>query len=142
MAAPDNRILEPTKKTPWLILEKGRILIIGRSISENPEDFYRPVYDWISEYITDNEQMTEIQLGFEFINTASIKWVYAVLKQLATIPDIIRRAKITWYYEEGDDDMCDLGLILRSMVSCPFQIIEVEDINKHTYDQNPDQFLV
>jgi hypothetical protein len=133
-----SRILEPTKKTPWIILEQGRVLIVGRSISENPGDFYRPIYDWISKYVIDNERMTEIQLGFEFINTASIKWVYAILKELSAIPDVIRRAKITWYYEEGDDDMCDLGFILRSLINCPFQIIEVDDINKQTFVENPD----
>jgi hypothetical protein len=74
--------------------------------------------------------MTTIQLGFEFINTTSIKWVYAILKELARIPDMASRAKITWFYEEGDEDMCDLGFILRSLVECPFTIVEVDDLYK------------
>ena len=74
--------------------------------------------------------MTIIQFGFEFINTTSIKWVYAILKELSRIPDMPTRAKISWYYEEGDEDMCDLGFILRSLVDCPFTITEVEDLYK------------
>ena len=132
----NNLTIEPTKKTPWIVLEPGRILIVGRSISENPGEFYRPVHEWVSKYAVENMRMTTIQLGFEFINTTSIKWVYAILKELARIPDIPVRAKISWYYEEGDEDMCDLGFILRSLVECPFHIIEVDDIYKQAFDQN------
>lgn len=121
-------ISEPTKKTPWIILEPGKIIILGRSILENPGDFYRPVHEWVSKYVEESSEMTTIQLGFEFINTTSIKWVYAILKELARIPDMPVRAKITWFYEEGDEDMCDLGFILRSLVDCPFAIVEIDDI--------------
>lgn len=128
-------IIEPTKKTPWLVLEPGRILIVGRSISENPSEFYRPIHEWVIEYAEESPGMTIIQLGFEFINTTSIKWIYAILKELARIPNLSLRASINWYYEEGDDDMCDLGLILRSLVLCPFRIIEVSDIDKFDFNQ-------
>jgi hypothetical protein len=129
-------IIEPTKKTPWIIFEPGRILIVGRSISENPGEFYRPLHEWVSQYANDSAMMTNIQLGFEFINTTSIKWLYAILKELSRIPEMSSRAKISWSYEEGDDDMCDLGFILRSLVSCPFHITEVDDINKLKFDWN------
>ncbi|MGD0582965.1 MAG: DUF1987 domain-containing protein [Bacteroidales bacterium] len=129
-------VIEPTKKTPWIIFEPGWILIVGRSISENPAEFYRPLHEWVSAYATESPRMTTIQLGFEFINTTSIKWLYAILKELGKIPDMQSRAKISWYYEEGDEDMCDLGFILRSLVSCPFHITEVDDINKQKFDRN------
>jgi hypothetical protein len=129
----NSLIIDPTKKTPWVILEPGRLLIAGRSISENPADFYRPIHEWVSQYAADSPGMTIIKLAFEFINTTSIKWIYAILKELARIPNLSLRAKISWYYEEGDEDMCDLGIILRSLVSCPFQIVEVEDIDKYNY---------
>ena len=127
--------IEPTKKTPWIILEAGKVIIMGRSIPENPGDFYRPVHEWVSKYAAESLRMTDILLGFEFINTTSMKWVYAILKELAKIPDMNVRAKISWYYEEGDEDMCDLGFILRSLVKCPFHIVEVDDINKQLTDQ-------
>jgi hypothetical protein len=122
--------IEPTKKTPWIVLEPGKVIILGRSILENPAEFYRPIHEWVSKYAGESPRMTIIQFGFEFINTTSIKWVYAILKELSRIPDMPTRAKISWYYEEGDEDMCDLGFILRSLVDCPFTITEVEDLYK------------
>jgi hypothetical protein len=134
--APGSLILEATKKTPRVVLDSGHIIITGRSISENPAEFYRPVHEWISAYASESARMTEIELGFEFINTTSIKWVYAILKELSRMPDLAQHAKISWYYEEGDDDMCDLGFILRSLVSCPFHIIEVDDINSMKFERS------
>lgn len=128
-------IIDQTKKTPGIILEPGRFIIKGRSISENPGEFYRPVHEWISKYSTESPEMTTIQLAFEFINTTSIKWVYAILKELNNIPEISQRATIAWFYETGDDDMLDLGFILKSLVSCPFQMTEVEDIDKLNFDK-------
>jgi hypothetical protein len=126
----NSLILEPTKKTPWVMLEPGKIILLGRSILENPVDFYRPIHEWVTAYSAQSSSMTTIHLGFEFINTTSIKWVYAILKELAKIPNMSSRAKISWYYEEGDEDMCDLGFILRSLVDCPFKIVEVDDLYK------------
>jgi len=123
--------LESTKKTPLVILEPGKVVILGRSILENPAEFYRPVHEWAAKYSAESENMTTIQFGFEFINTTSIKWIYAILKEFAKIPRMSDRVKISWFYEEGDEDMCDLGFILRSLVSCPFSIVEVDDIYKH-----------
>jgi len=127
-------IINSTKKTPEMILEPGRILIRGRSISENPGEFYRPVHEWMINYASEIEGMTSVQLAFEFINTTSIKWVYAILKELNRIPDLSERVKIWWYYEAGDEDMLDLGFILRSLVICPFQITEVDDIDKQNFE--------
>jgi hypothetical protein len=128
-------IIEPTKKTPWVILEPGKIFIMGRSIPENPSDFYRPIHEWIANYIRESNNLTSISLGFEFINTTSIKWIYTLLKELSKIPNMAISTKISWYYEQGDEDMCDLGLILRSLVDCPFSIIEVDEMNKKKYEQ-------
>jgi hypothetical protein len=126
----ESLTIDQTKKTPLVVLEPGKIIIMGRSILENPADFYRPIHEWVSKYPSESRNMTAIYFGFEFINTTSIKWIYAILKELTRIPDMRTRAKISWYYEEGDEDMCDLGLILRSLVNCPFTIIPVDDLYK------------
>jgi hypothetical protein len=131
---PDKFKNNPTKRTPWIILEPGRIFIMGRSIPENPNEFYRPVQDWISNYVTEYEEITKIELGFEYINTSSIKWIFTALKELSEIKDISKNASVTWYYERGDEDMCELGFILRSLVECPFVVVEVDEMNRSRYE--------
>ena len=118
---------DPTKRTPKINLERGRICIAGRSIPVNPGEFYRPVYDWIVDYIHGEIQDTSIEFGFEYINTSSTKWVYNIIKEIASMRELAGNIRIYWYYDKGDDDMCELGLILRSLVDCQFFVIEVEN---------------
>jgi hypothetical protein len=131
---PDSFKNVPTKRTPWIILEPGKIFIMGRSIPENPNDFYRPVQAWASAYARDYGEKSKIELGFEYINTSSIKWIFTILRELSEMKDIVKNASVTWYYERGDEDMCELGFILRSLVECPFVVVEVEEMNKAQYE--------
>ena len=42
---------------------------------------------------------------------------------------------VTWYYEQGDEDMGELGFILRSLVDCPFVVVEVNEMNQDRYEK-------
>jgi len=122
--------IEPTKKTPGIFLGPGKIIITGRSIPENSSNLYKPVYEWIKKYLPYWRGSTEITMAFEFINTTSIKWIYEILKEISSIIyEYNSLIKITWYYEEGDEDMYDLGSIISTLVRCPFRIVKVTDIN-------------
>lgn len=107
---------------------------MGRSIPENPNDFYRPVQTWVTEYARNYTEKSKIELGFEYINTSSIKWIFTILRELSEMKEIVKNANVTWYYERGDEDMCELGFILRSLVECPFIVVEVEAMNKSLYE--------
>jgi hypothetical protein len=125
----------PTKKTPWIQLEPGKLFIMGRSIPENPGDFYRPVLEWISQYTVNPKDTIRIDIGFEYINTSSTKWIYTILKEFSELNGLDLRASVTWFYEQGDDDMCELGFILRPLVNCPFILVEVKEMNKARYEE-------
>jgi hypothetical protein len=134
MIYPDKYKHESSKQTPWISMEAGRIFIMGRSIPENPGDFYRPVHRWVSEYSGSHIGRSTIDLGFEYINTSSTKWIFNILKELSQMKDVEENIRVTWYYEQGDEDMCELGFILRSLIECPFILVEVEEMNKAVYE--------
>ncbi|MBK8882544.1 MAG: DUF1987 domain-containing protein [Bacteroidales bacterium] len=115
-------------------METGRIFIMGRSIPENPGDYYRPVHAWITEYSQNHIEKSRIDLGFEYINTSSTKWIFNILKELSEMEDVSENVKVTWYYEQGDEDMCELGFILKSLIECPFILVEVEEMNTARYE--------
>jgi hypothetical protein len=135
MIYPDKYKSDPSKRTPWINMEPGRIFIMGRSIPENPGDFYRPVFKWISDYTGSHIEKSKIDLGFEYINTSSTKWIFNILKELSLMPDVSENVRVTWYYEQGDEDMCELGFILRSLIECPFILVEVDEMNLARYGQ-------
>jgi hypothetical protein len=125
--------IEPTKRSPWVVLEQGKMFIMGRSIIENPGVFFEPVHKWVSGRAKGKPDKIRIDLGFDYVNTGSIKWLYILLRDLSEMNGIFENAVINWYYEQGDDDMCELGFILRSLVDCPFTIIEVDEMNGNLY---------
>lgn len=108
---------------------------MGRSIPENPGEFYKPVYEWISEYVVKHKGKSKIDIGFEYINTSSTKWIYTILKELSGLNEICDNASVTWYFEHGDDDMGELGFILRSLLECSFLVVEVNEMNSKKYEQ-------
>ena len=135
MIYPEIFKIAPTKKTPWIQLEPNKLFIMGRSIPENPGDFYRPVLEWISEYSVDAEDKIKVNIGFEYINSSSTKWIYNILRELSELNGIDQKASFTWFYEQGDEYMCELGFILRPLVNCPFILVEVKEMNKASYEK-------
>ena len=125
----------PSKRTPRIILEPGKIFIMGRSIPDNPGEFYRPVQEWITDYVKNYKGKTIIEFGFEYINTSSTKWIFSFLKELSEMKEVVNNARVTWYYELGDEDMSELGFILRSLIECPFLVVEVKELSKTSRDK-------
>ncbi len=122
----ETKRIEATKTTPEVFLSEGLIEIRGRSIPESAADFYRPIEEWVSEYVSRHDIKTRVVLSFDFINTASTKWVYGIIKKLALYRDVHDRVLIEWFYENGDDELFELGQIIRSFIDCPFICYETE----------------
>ena len=118
--------IEPTRVTPQVLFLEGHLEIRGRSISENSTDFFRPLEDWVAAYVDQTEVRTRVVLAFDFINTASTKWVYAIVKRLAQYRNVHEMISIEWYYEKGDEDQYELGQIIHSFIDCTFIFYETE----------------
>lgn len=129
----DHYIKESSKRTPWIILEPGKILIMGRSIPDNPGEFYTPVLNWVIDYVKIYKGETKIYFGFEYLNTASTKWIFIMLREIAAVKEVSSKSCVYWFYEQGDDDMSELGHILRSLIECPFEISEVDVMDQTWY---------
>jgi hypothetical protein len=106
---------------------------MGRSIPDDPGEFYAPVIDKISEYVRDFSGQTRVDLGFEYINTTSTKWIFLILRTLSELKNGATDMSVKWYYELGDEDMSELGFMLRSLVECPFLVSEVKKMNQELY---------
>jgi hypothetical protein len=126
--------ISATRRTPRVVLEPGRIFIMGRSIPDHPAEFYTTVLEWLTGYIKHYKGKTRIDLGFEYINTSSTKYIFLFLKELAKMHGMKANCNVNWYYELGDEDMAELGFILRAVVECPFIVIEVDEMKQPRYE--------
>ena len=119
-----------TTSTPFIQLEQGKFFIIGRSILNDPVDFYKPMREWIADYAKNYKGKTKIVIGFDHISTATVKVIYDIFRDFTQVVDIERKTSVEWYCESNDDDLNDLGKIFQALFPTDFKIIEVESIDK------------
>jgi len=119
--------ISATKNTPEIILNpEGIILIKGRSIHENVTDFFEPVEDWISAYITVPAEITSVDMNLEYFNSASAKVFIHILQKITYVTLKHKKFIFNWYYEEGDDDIQERGEYFASVLDVMFNFIKLK----------------
>jgi hypothetical protein len=119
--------ISPTKNTPEIILNpEGIIRIKGRSIHENVADFFEPVEDWISTYITVPADITSVDLNLEYFNSASAKVFIHILQKITYVTLKHKKFILNWYYEDGDDDILERGEYFASILDVRFNFIKLK----------------
>jgi hypothetical protein len=115
-----------TKSSPEVILSPdGIIKIKGRSIHENITDFYKPVEEWVMEYVKVPAEVTYIDINLEYFNSASAKLLIHLLQRISHVQLKHKKFIINWYYEEGDEDIFERGEYFSSILNIPFNFIRV-----------------
>jgi hypothetical protein len=119
--------ISPTKNTPEILLNpNGTILIKGRSIHENVTDFFEPVEEWITEYISAPAEVTSVDLSLEYFNSASAKVFIHLLQKISYVTLKRKKFVINWFYEEGDDDILERGEYFGSVLDIRFNFIKLK----------------
>jgi hypothetical protein len=125
-------IKESSRRTPHVILEDYLIFIMGRSIPDDAASFYAPLLERIEENSANYSGNITVELGFEYLNTTSTKWIFILLRRVSELKGEAS-VKVNWYYEVGDDDMNELGFMMQSLVDLTFNIIEVDLMDSVLY---------
>jgi|GEM_PF-96533 len=111
--------INSTDLTPSVLLDAdNRIFKFeGRSVSDNPKDFFKPIHAWFKEYSKKPNAVTVIVARFEYIDTATQRELLDIIKTLEGLPDV----KIVWQFLEDDEDMEECGQELVQLTSVPFE---------------------
>jgi hypothetical protein len=104
--------------------DKGIMRIEGRSIPENPGDFYDPLIEWLEEYFASPVDNTRFDMNLEYVNSGSSKYLLGIFRILKKKHDDGKQCTINWYYEEDDEAIYSLGEHYRNTVKIPFNLIE------------------
>jgi hypothetical protein len=123
----DNLILEGTRYTPRIDFnrQRGKLIIEGRSIPENPGGFYDPIMHWIEEYFVKPKDFTRIDFKLEYINSGSSKYILALLRLLSDYYSKGHDIEVIWHYEEDDEAVLELGDHYKRTFSIPFKLEEI-----------------
>ncbi|HNP06549.1 MAG TPA: DUF1987 domain-containing protein [Cyclobacteriaceae bacterium] len=112
-------IIAETPETPNVLMDKtqGKFHVAGRSLIENANDFYHPIVEWLKEYAKEPNPETDISFKFEYLNINSSKSVLDLL----TVLEKTKGVTVTWYFNEEDEDMEEIGEELAELVTIPFK---------------------
>jgi hypothetical protein len=118
--------IEGTKNSPEVMLDPGGLIRIkGRSIHENIIDFFLPVQNWISEYVSIPAEVTCVDINLEYFNSASAKLMIQMLQRISRVRLKNKKFIVNWYYEEGDEDILERGQYFSSVLGIPFNFIRL-----------------
>ena len=105
--------------------DEGLMKIEGRSIPENPEEFYSQIFLWIKEYFVSPQDHTDVNFMLEYVNSGSTKFLIEMMRMLKKFIDDGASVTVRWYFEEEDEAIEELGEHFLEMVKLPIEMIPV-----------------
>lgn len=119
---------EDTPKTPKLNFdgENGLFEISGRSIPENSTEFYRPILEWLDQFMPQAEEKITLIVKLEYFNTSSSKCLVDIFRRLERMHQLGTQIQVKWYYEPEDEDMQDSGLDFKEIIKLPIEMLVLD----------------
>ncbi|MBN2487326.1 MAG: DUF1987 domain-containing protein [Bacteroidales bacterium] len=122
----EKLIIGKTQNTPAVSFDadSGVFSIEGRSIPENPGDFYDPILNWLGGYFKSPAEKTIFNVTLDYVNSGSSKYLLGIFRVLKKHYSEGLNIEINWYYEEDDEAIESLGGHYLSILQMPFNMKE------------------
>lgn len=119
-------VKEKTSTTPLVNFNpiSGEFKIDGRSIPENPGEFYDAVIGWLVAYFKKPASKTALTINLEYVNSGSSKYLLGVFRVFKEAFAANNDVEIRWYYEEDDEAIESLGDHYKTISGVPFRLVE------------------
>lgn len=125
----EDLFINASPQTPLIHFsnESGVMEIKGRSIPDQPDDFWIPVLNWFESYLLNPKASTVVKIDLEYFNISSSKRILFLLYKLNELADAGKTVHVEWSYRESDEDMYEVGQDYAYMVKVPFIFREYVD---------------
>jgi len=117
-------IINATPKSFNVICEQGHIEFKGCSVVNDPKVFFKPVRNWIDEYLKNAPEETLVSLKIDYADSASIRCIYEILQSLGKLNGDKKSIQINWFYDINDPEILEIGEILAGRIKLPFSFIK------------------
>lgn len=127
----NSLILEATSHTPSINFDgaKGYMEISGRSIPDQPDEFWIPVLNWFESYLLSPREKTIVRINLEYFNISSSKRILLLMYKLNELADTGKEVFVEWFYRTRDEDMYEVGQDYAYMVKVPFVFKEFQEMD-------------
>ncbi len=115
--------IESTPNTPEANFNAttGIMKLEGRSIPENPGQYYEKLVAWLREYYKQPQALTQYHIKLEYINSGSSKAMLDILRLAKEHHEKGNICHIYWYFEEDDEAIQELGEHYQYTLKLPFE---------------------
>ncbi len=116
--------VKKTYNTPEveLLPAEGILRIEGRSIPEDPGDFYSEIIEKLEEYYQNPLPLTRLEIKLEYINSGSSKYMLELLRTVKRNFENGKDCIVNWFYEEEDESIQELGQHFQNTIQVPFKL--------------------
>ena len=122
----ENITIEPTKKSLEVECSPGYFKLSGNSILSDPRKFFKPIVEWVEEYIKEPEDKTTVDLKLEYVDTASVQSVFDIMRMFKPLQDDGKEVTVNFYFEFDDPELLELGEIMEGRLGIKFNFIEYQ----------------
>lgn len=115
--------IQATTETPQIEFDgaKGIFSISGKSYPENVNDFYKPVLEYIENYIKEPCDKTTIEYSWLYYNTATTK---IMMKMIMLLKNASTKLEINWYYKKDFELIKEKGQEINDVLDISLSIIQ------------------
>jgi hypothetical protein len=126
----ETLIINESPQTPLINFNElsGVMKITGRSIPDQPDEFWQPILSWFDLYLLTPAKSTTVIIDLEYFNITSSKRILFLLYKLNELSENGFDVKVEWLYRDTDEDMYEVGQDYAYMVRVPFEFKMYEDL--------------
>jgi hypothetical protein len=118
--------IKPTKSTPEINFDSNKniLSIKGESYPENSFEFFKPIFEWLEEYLDNLSDNDEVLIKFDisYLNTSSTKSMMFILDLLEEAYNNNKNIKIIWYYDETNEFSYEIAESFMEDLNIPFTL--------------------
>ncbi len=125
MSLIDNLHIAQTEDTPevYFDVQAGRFRITGRSLPENAYVFYRPILEYVSNFLGINKKSpVEMEFKMDYFNSSSGRFIFELLTMIEESKFGKTDFRVIWNVDVDDELMIEKGEELQSLLDLSFEI--------------------
>lgn len=122
----NDYFLRKTFNTPEveLLPAEGILRIEGRSIPEDPGEFYEAIIEKLDEYYHSPLEITRINVKLEYVNSGSSKYILELFRTVRKYYLEGHNCIVNWFFEEDDESIQELGQHYQNTMQIPFKMVD------------------
>ena len=121
-------ILTASATSPFIHFKwSGRLEVSGKMISDEHSTFWDEMSDWVELYKNNMPSHTDICFQIDYLNSSSLKQLHAFLLVLSEMRSESNEMQLTWFYNDADIYMKEIGLELSKRCGISFIMDQVKE---------------